>query len=716
MPVLRSPLGEGADPMKIAPDFALITRSFAVFGALSVVLGGCGGLTAAAVEGVGSPPSNSEVAWEPLPGVKRRSEEAPKKKGEPTSTPDGAADIEPADIEPSDGPTPEPIGFTVAPVITQLATGASFTCGLSLGQVLCWGDNTGGALGLGFQDERGPNGRVVGYNPHFLPKIVPNLTGIVQIAASKSQHMCGIKGVDGSVWCWGWNVATQLGAPSEETCHFGMEAAFANDDKLKSDENPDGKKFALGREIKLPCSSTPVRVADLGGRATQLALGEAHSCALMGDKTVRCWGAAAYGLLGPGAVASSCTHGAVTYPCSSVPKTIEGLANVKQLAAGYNHTCAAIGDGTVICWGGNQFGQLGNDFKFEFPYGPGGKGYGWAELETVEGLTDVEEVVAGLAHTCVRKRDGSVWCWGDNSSLQTGQPMGDTESGSIPMQVSARDLQQVETVVDGKLTKKFVDKITKLQAKSLAAGNDRTCAIRTIDDVDSLWCWGNDAHDFLGSLVPVTSYCGDGKPIKYWKIQTVDEHGQPLVDPSGEPLYKVVPDGVDKEGRPKSKIIDRRPYEMAKGEDGKLMPVFWKGPGKPGDDVIGDYYAVPNPEAWKCSAYAIPVPLSDIVEVSMGGSHTCVRTDRMGLGSEALCWGDNYYGQLGVRKTLVRCDGDVPCEPLPVPVRFYYSGEELREPILGKEFKANAAKATEEALKRGAITRANLGRGIAPVK
>jgi alpha-tubulin suppressor-like RCC1 family protein len=84
---------------------------------------------------------------------------------------------------------------------------------------------------------------------------------------------------------------------------------------------------------------TPVAVLNLKG-AVAVAAGVYHTCALMGDGVVQCWGFNQDGELGDGTLVSRGT-----------PAPVYGIANAIQISAGDYHTCALIADGSVYCWG-----------------------------------------------------------------------------------------------------------------------------------------------------------------------------------------------------------------------------------------------------------------------------------------------------------------------------------------------------------------------------
>ncbi len=91
--------------------------------------------------------------------------------------------------------------------------------------------------------------------------------------------------------------------------------------------------------------------------ATAVAAGGQHACALMNDGTVQCWGDNRYGRLGNGTATDNC--------CSR--GTVLGIATATALSAGEAQSCALLHGGTVQCWGDNSLGQLGSGtMVFEF--------------------------------------------------------------------------------------------------------------------------------------------------------------------------------------------------------------------------------------------------------------------------------------------------------------------------------------------------------------
>jgi len=130
--------------------------------------------------------------------------------------------------------------------------------------------------------------------------------------------------------------------------------------------------------------------------ATALALGEAHSCALMSDHTVECWGSNTFGEMGTAA-----SDAAVL-----TPMLVPGLDHVAAIFSGAdaNHTLALLDDGGLICWGKNDLNECNNTSVPTSPPTP------------VAGLGAVTRAAAGFVHSCAAFADAGISCWGDWSN------------------------------------------------------------------------------------------------------------------------------------------------------------------------------------------------------------------------------------------------------------------------------------------------------------
>jgi alpha-tubulin suppressor-like RCC1 family protein len=188
---------------------------------------------------------------------------------------------------------------------TKVTGGLEHTCAQTVGGgLVCWGRNVHSQLGDGTSTNRTGPVPVVG------------LTSGVAATSAGSSHTCALTS-GGGVACWGYNSSGQLG---------------------------DGTTMTR---------STPTPVIDLASGVVAIAAGWEHTCALTTGGGVVCWGDNSFGQLGNG----------TTLP-KHTPFPVSGLSSgVIAIAAGYKHTCAVMADGGVRCWGGNDSGQLGDDTK-----------------------------------------------------------------------------------------------------------------------------------------------------------------------------------------------------------------------------------------------------------------------------------------------------------------------------------------------------------------
>ncbi|MFI4991547.1 MAG: IPT/TIG domain-containing protein [Solirubrobacterales bacterium] len=157
-------------------------------------------------------------------------------------------------------------------------------------------------------------------------------------------------------------------------------------------------------------SATPVEVSGLTD-VTAISAGPENSLALRQDGTVVAWGRNDVGQLGNGSTSGPQTCSIYNQACSTTPVAVSGLSAVTAISAGYEDGLAVESDGTVKAWGGNGRGQLG-------------QGNGDLELHDepvpVGGLTEVTAVAAGLYHNLALRSDSTVRSWGENSYGELG--------------------------------------------------------------------------------------------------------------------------------------------------------------------------------------------------------------------------------------------------------------------------------------------------------
>ena len=156
---------------------------------------------------------------------------------------------------------------------------------------------------------------------------------------------------------------------------------------------------------------------------TAIATSYAHTLALKGDGTVLAWGVNAQGQLGDATTTGRTTPVQVVGPGGSGV-----LTGVSAIATGALHSVALLNDGTVWAWGYNNSGQLGDGTTTNRSTpvqvkGPGGAGY----------LMGVTAIATGDSHSVALLNDGTVWAWGENFYGSLGD--GSTTKSAAPVQV-----------------------------------------------------------------------------------------------------------------------------------------------------------------------------------------------------------------------------------------------------------------------------------------
>jgi len=334
-----------------------------------------------------------------------------------------------------------------ARVVTQIAAGWAHTCALdNQGQIICWGANVHGQLGLG-------DGQGRGTAPEdFIPGLAPVDLGpglMAQQLTVGGAHSCALL-PEGRVKCWGANDFGQLGL---------------------GDENARGDEPAEMGEA-LP-------YVDLGqnNRAESIAAGGQHTCALLVGGGVKCWGRGSEGQLGLGT--DEVLGNGPNEMGDALPVVLHGSATpVSAVALGKNHTCVLSEAGVVRCWGDNAWGQLGQNHGRQI--GDDAIELGAALIPTVLSDTAVR-LVLGWSHSCAVLRRGRTVCWGENSDGQLG--LGDPLPQVGGME---RDMESVARSADLGADADVVD---------VAVGEAHTCALLADR---TLRCWGSNASGQLG--------------------------------------------------------------------------------------------------------------------------------------------------------------------------------------------------------------------------
>jgi alpha-tubulin suppressor-like RCC1 family protein len=332
--------------------------------------------------------------------------------------------------------------------VTQLAAGDEHTCALlSDGSVRCWGKNAAGQLGYGNRDTIGDDEL-----PSSVGPVSVTTTPGVRVTrlAAAVDRTCALLS-DGTVKCWGDNPSGELGT--------------GNRDTIGDDE--------------LPSSVGPVSVTTVPGvTAVGLAAGGSHTCALLSNGTVTCWGRGGNGELGYG-IRQSVGDDELPSSVGPVDVTRAPGVTVQAVAAGRFETCALLSDRTVKCWGLNTFGELGYGNTATIGDDEPPSSVGPISVTTSPNVTPIG-VVAGDYHACALLSDGSVRCWGSTLDGELGYGnktrIGDDE---LPSSVGPVSI----TVAPG------------VSALTLVAGFDHNCVLLTDS---TLKCWGANVFGELG--------------------------------------------------------------------------------------------------------------------------------------------------------------------------------------------------------------------------
>jgi alpha-tubulin suppressor-like RCC1 family protein len=319
-----------------------------------------------------------------------------------------------------------------------VAAGARFSCArLDTGRVRCWGLGSSGQLGYGNTQSIGDN-----ETPGSVGPIDLGAGRTARAIAAGFYHACAILDT-GQVRCWGYSGEGQLGYGN--TQYVGA--------------------------FNTPGSVGPV---DLGAGRTAVAItgGGRHTCAILDNGRVRCWGLGNVGQLGYG---NTRNIGDNETPDSVGPVDLGAGRTAVAITGGGYHTCAILDNGKVRCWGEGRQGQLGYGNKKDI-----------GDNETPGSVRPVKlgrgrkaiAISAGFRNTCAILDNGKVRCWGLGSSGQLGygnmKKIGDDETPAsvAPVKLGARR-----------------------KAIAISTWGRHTCAVLNNRTVR---CWGTGRYGQLG--------------------------------------------------------------------------------------------------------------------------------------------------------------------------------------------------------------------------
>jgi alpha-tubulin suppressor-like RCC1 family protein len=228
-------------------------------------------------------------------------------------------------------------------------------------------------------------------------------------------------------------------------------------------------------------SSSIWRLSHSTGAFYDLAIHREGGCALNLDRTVSCWGYGRYGAWGDGNIG----YGANIKTPS--------ITNVVDLAAGQDHLCALVDNGTAWCWGRDQSSQLGDNAPNSGGVNGGGDDGSSSPVSVAGGITNFTQIESYAQSTCALTDNGTVWCWGKNANGQLGD--GTTTDRDYPV--------QVQNITD---------------ALDIYVGFGSACA--AVNKRLDLKCWGsyhlgNDSSSDSSTPVTVTETNGWGSTYTF---------------------------------------------------------------------------------------------------------------------------------------------------------------------------------------------------------
>jgi len=546
-----------------------------------------------------------------------------------------------------------------------IESGNQYSCGItSNGTLHCWGKNDNGQLGDGTKLKK-----------EYPVSVSGNYANWISVS-TRNSHTCGVK-TDGTLYCWGYNNHGQLGDNTKTDRNYPEKITFTVSNGIYMESSGSNHSCEVKTNGTLYCwgdngngqlgnnstnnSKIPVQEFSQSTNWVSVSAGDSHTCGIKKDGTLWCWGDNTFGKIGD--------H---TSTEKHVPtQEFTASTNWESVSASKNHTCGVKTDGTLWCWGCNYNGEIG-DNTVVIRYTP---------TQEFSQSTNWASVSAGNSHTCGIKKDGTLWCWGDNYYGQLGDnttidrksPVLEYNQSTNWKSVSAGDYHTCGVKTDGTLycwgnnsngqigdnttTAKHVptqENTASTNWLSISAYSSNTCGLKTDG---TLWCWGYNHYGQLGD-------------------NTITDKHIPTQEITVSNNWKSVSAGYRHTGGVKTdgtlwcwgynlngQLGDNTTLDRHSPTIIDTQEVLWK------SISVGTYYTcgisdIENLYCWGYNGYGqlgdnsineSKFPVQEIKKfswnfLSVGYMHTCaVKTD-----GTLWCWGYNGYGQLGDNTTVNR--------------------------------------------------------------
>lgn len=388
----------------------------------------------------------------------------------------------------------------------------------------------------------------------------PDCNFFVKQIATGGSHSCVLLS-NNTIRCWGLNDDGQLGRNTGVNYHDPRPGSVL--------------KFTLATGVTIQ----------------SIAMGKQHSCALLSDSTVQCWGDNFYyqlgRVVGNGTMAESTTF---------EPGTIEGMlltagVNMQSIEASLTHNCALFSDSSIQCWGNNYYGQLG-----------GGESSSSTSPGPVQGLPQTIQIAMLSVYdsgSCAMLSDGSIQCWGNNIYGQLGRNTEAETSSFTPAAVQGLSLE------------------TDATAQAISSGEGHTCVLFSDNAIQ---CWGANNYGQLGRNTGAEAFSFTPEAVQKLSLAT------------GVTVQSIAAGGT---------------HTCALLSDNTIQ--CW------GRNTGTEDY---NPIPTVVQKSALPNGVT-VQAISAGGSHTCILLSD----GTIQCWGDNSAGQLG---TILPADATFTHVPVTV--------------------------------------------------